>query len=63
MARPLDQETLLKNSPLWKLVAIVVLLAVSAMPYFLGLVVTLPVLGHTTWHLYRRIIAPLPGQS
>jgi uncharacterized membrane protein len=41
--------------------AIVVLLAVSAMPYFLGLVVTLPVLGHTTWHLYRRIIAPVPS--
>jgi uncharacterized membrane protein len=40
---------------------IVILLAVSAMPYFLGLVVTLPVLGHTTWHLYRRIIAPAPG--
>jgi uncharacterized membrane protein len=38
---------------------IVVLLAVSAMPYFLGLVVTLPVLGHTTWHLYRHIIAPV----
>src|SRR6476619_1283758 len=40
---------------------IVVLLAVSAMPYFLGLVVTLPVLGHTTWHLYRRIVAPVAG--
>ena len=40
---------------------IVVLLAVSARPYFLGLVVTLPVLGHATWHLYRRIIAPVPG--
>jgi len=38
---------------------IVVLLAVSAMPWFLGLVVTLPVLGHTTWHLYRRIVAPV----
>jgi uncharacterized membrane protein len=38
---------------------IVILLAVAAMPYFLGLVVTLPVLGHTTWHLYRRIIAPV----
>ena len=38
---------------------IVVLLAVSAIPYFLGLVVTLPVLGHATWHLYRRIIAPV----
>jgi len=42
---------------------IVVLLAVSAVPYFLGLVVTLPVLGHATWHLYRRIIAPVPGQA
>ena len=40
---------------------IVVLLAVSAIPYFLGLVVTLPVLGHATWHLYRRIIAPVAG--
>ena len=38
---------------------IVVLLIVSALPYFLGLVVTLPVLGHATWHLYRRIVAPL----
>jgi len=42
-------------------VAVIVgLLTVSAIPYFLGLVVTLPVLGHTTWHLYRRIVAPLP---
>ena len=37
---------------------IVVLLIVSIMPYFLGLSVTLPVLGHATWHLYRRIVAP-----
>jgi uncharacterized membrane protein len=40
---------------------IVMLLAVSAMPYFLGLLVTLPVLGHATWYLYRRIIAPAPA--
>lgn len=39
---------------------IVILLIVSALPYFLGLVVTLPVLGHATWHLYRRLVAPLP---
>jgi uncharacterized membrane protein len=38
---------------------IVVLLIVSALPYFLGLVVTLPVLGHATWHLYRRIVEPV----
>jgi uncharacterized membrane protein len=40
-------------------VVIVVLLIVSALPYFLGLLVTLPVLGHTTWHLYRRVVAPV----
>ena len=39
---------------------IVMLLIVSALPYFLGLVVTVPVLGHATWHLYRRIVEPLP---
>ena len=38
---------------------IVVLLIASALPYFLGLLVTLPVLGHTTWHVYRRIVAPV----
>ena len=38
---------------------IVVLLITSALPYFLGLLITLPVLGHTTWHLYRRIVAPV----
>jgi uncharacterized membrane protein len=40
---------------------IVVLLIASALPYFLGLLVTLPVLGHTTWHVYRRIVAPVAG--
>jgi uncharacterized membrane protein len=38
---------------------IVMLLIVSAIPYFLGLLVTLPVLGHATWHLYQRIVAPV----
>jgi len=46
----------------WALV-IVVLLIVSALPFFIGLLVTLPVLGHTTWHLYRRIVAPPPAAS
>jgi uncharacterized membrane protein len=38
---------------------VIVLLIVSALPGFLGLLVVLPVLGHTTWHLYRRVVAPL----
>lgn len=41
----------------WAIV-VVVLLIMSVLPFFLGLLVTLPVLGHTTWHLYRRVVAP-----
>jgi uncharacterized membrane protein len=39
---------------------IVVTLAVLAacVPFFLGLLVVLPVLGHATWHLYRRAVLP-----
>jgi uncharacterized membrane protein len=46
----------------WALV-IVVLMIVSALPFFLGLLVTLPVLGHTTWHLYRRLVQPAVGSG
>lgn len=36
----------------------VTILAIAAMiPVFLGLLVVLPVLGHATWHLYRKAIA------
>jgi uncharacterized membrane protein len=38
---------------------IVLLMIVSVLPTFLGLVFTLPILGHTSWHLYRRIVAPV----
>lgn len=37
---------------------IVVTMIVSILPMFLGLLVTLPVLGHTTWHLYRKLVVP-----
>ncbi len=37
-----------------------VLLVLAALPFFIGLIVVLPVLGHATWHLYRHIIVPLP---
>ncbi|MEM8629826.1 MAG: DUF2189 domain-containing protein [Pseudomonadota bacterium] len=32
------------------------LLFMGMLPYFLGLFVVLPVLGHATWHLYRRAL-------
>ncbi|HET9148514.1 MAG TPA: transporter, partial [Acetobacteraceae bacterium] len=31
-------------------------LVIGSIPALLGLVVVLPVLGHATWHLYRRIV-------
>tara|TARA_R100000900_G_scaffold23115_2_gene18502 strand:- start:746 stop:871 length:126 start_codon:yes stop_codon:yes gene_type:complete len=31
---------------------------IASVPFFLGLLVVLPVLGHTTWHLYRRVVDP-----
>jgi uncharacterized membrane protein len=42
---------------LWGLM-VVVLVLLASLPAFLGLVVVLPILGHATWHLYRRAIAP-----
>lgn len=32
-------------------------LVAGSIPLFLGLIVVMPVLGHATWHLYRRVVA------
>jgi uncharacterized membrane protein len=32
-------------------------LVLGSIPLFVGLIVVLPVLGHATWHLYRRLVA------
>jgi uncharacterized membrane protein len=37
---------------------IVVELMLASLPFFLGFLIVLPILGHTTWHLYTRIVAP-----
>lgn len=38
-------------------VIIALSLMIAMVPLFLGLLVVLPVLGHATWHLYRRTIS------
>lgn len=38
-----------------------VTMLISLAPAFLGLIFTLPILGHTTWHLYRRVVTPVDG--
>ena len=40
---------------IWGIIVAVVLV-VGAVPFFLGLAVVLPVLGHATWHLYRKVV-------
>ena len=39
----------------WGLV-VAVSIAVGSVPFFVGLAVVMPILGHATWHLYRRVI-------
>lgn len=42
---------------LWGLI-VAALLAIGSIPVFAGLAVVLPVLGHATWHLYRKVVEP-----
>jgi len=45
---------------LWGLI-VVALLVIGSLPLFIGLAVTLPLLGHATWHLYRKAVAADPA--
>jgi uncharacterized membrane protein len=33
-------------------------LAIGVLPFFFGLAVIMPILGHSTWHLYRKLVEP-----
>jgi uncharacterized membrane protein len=39
----------------WGLI-VTALLLLGSLPLFLGLTVVMPVLGHATWHLYRKVV-------
>ena len=34
------------------------LLVIASLPFFAGIIIVLPVLGHASWHLYRKLVAP-----
>jgi uncharacterized membrane protein len=40
----------------WGLIVAALLLA-GSLPCFIGLAVVMPVLGHASWHVYRRVVA------
>lgn len=33
-------------------------LILGSIPFLVGLALVMPILGHATWHLYRRVVAP-----
>ena len=39
----------------WGLI-VAVALAIGTIPLLLGLIIVMPVLGHATWHLYRKVV-------
>jgi uncharacterized membrane protein len=39
------------------------LLLLGSLPLFFGLAVVMPILGHSTWHLYRMVVAPDRGRG
>jgi uncharacterized membrane protein len=42
---------------LWGLIVAVLIFA-GSIPFFVGLAIALPVLGHGTWRLYRKVVVP-----
>jgi uncharacterized membrane protein len=53
-------QVVLKNPltmAVWGLI-VAAMLFIGSLPLFLGLTVVVPVLGHATWHLYRRAVDP-----
>ena len=56
-------RAILKNPSAMALWGILVagLLLIGALPFFIGLAVVMPILGHSTWHLYRKVVGPDSG--
>ena len=44
------------TTALWGMV-VAVSLVIGMIPFFVGLIIVLPILGHATWHLYRRAVS------
>lgn len=56
------QAVLLSPGPMitWGIM-VVATVVIASIPAFAGLIVALPLLGHATWHLYRRTVLPPNG--
>jgi uncharacterized membrane protein len=46
---------------IWGLI-VAAALVIGTLPFFIGLALVLPILGHSTWHLYRAVVDFPPAQ-
>ena len=56
-------RAILKNPvtmALWGLI-VALGLAIGSLPFLFGLAVVMPILGHASWHLYRKVVVPDGG--
>ena len=63
MAVATSMKTVRKNPipmTLWGLIVAAALM-IGSLPFFMGLTLVVPVLGHATWHLYRKVIVRDPA--
>ena len=51
-----------KTMAMWGLIVAGALL-LGSLPFFVGLAFVMPVLGHSTWHLYRRVVEWPPNSG
>lgn len=56
-------RAILKNPLTMALWGVIVALglAIGSLPFLFGLAVVMPILGHATWHLYRKVVVPDAG--
>lgn len=43
---------------LWA-ITIVLLVAIGFATHFIGLIITMPIIGHASWHAYRDLVEPV----
>jgi uncharacterized membrane protein len=44
-------------------VTVTTFLLIGSLPLFIGLAIVVPILGHATWHLYRKVVARDPAHE
>ena len=58
MSAPALRPFLPADTPILAAIFVAVTLVIGSLAFFVGLALVLPVLAHSTWHLYRKVVEP-----